>query len=271
MARTVEQATNDVGFPKPGELIEFTGTHDLEAMDRALLNLLYQHAHDNGLCSTTQTEWTIPVAQIRPSSHESNDRLRESLERLMRVVVTIHYAPAGKDDPGFLLVHLFDFFELPATMTKANAALAFGIPAKLRPILARSGRWGRIKAEVACAMTSRYAIAVYELTQLRAQQRRNVEVFPIERFRALLGVPPEAYRSNSHDFMRNVLDIAETEVNGLSDMNVKLELRRRGVRGPVLAAAMTWWRKTSVQQQAAREAIAAPKKGRTARLRGKGS
>ena len=48
MNLTVNQKTNYWGFPKPGELIEMTGTHALEASDRAILNLLYQHAHDSG-------------------------------------------------------------------------------------------------------------------------------------------------------------------------------------------------------------------------------
>ena len=48
LSRTVEQKTNYLGFPKPGELIEMTGTHVLEASDRAILNILYQHAHDSG-------------------------------------------------------------------------------------------------------------------------------------------------------------------------------------------------------------------------------
>jgi hypothetical protein len=40
--------TNIEGFPKPGELIEITGAYGLEASDRAILNILYQHAHDSG-------------------------------------------------------------------------------------------------------------------------------------------------------------------------------------------------------------------------------
>lgn len=44
-SNTAEQKTNHTGFPKPGELIEMTGTHTLAASDRAILNFLYQHAH----------------------------------------------------------------------------------------------------------------------------------------------------------------------------------------------------------------------------------
>ena len=46
MSRTLEQRSNLDGYPKAGELIEMTGLEDLEASQRAISNLLYQHAHD---------------------------------------------------------------------------------------------------------------------------------------------------------------------------------------------------------------------------------
>jgi len=48
MSLTIEQKANFSGFPKAGELIEITGAHALEASDRALLNILFQHAHESG-------------------------------------------------------------------------------------------------------------------------------------------------------------------------------------------------------------------------------
>ncbi len=76
MSQTLVQKTNLSGFPKAGELIEITGAHALGAADRAILNLLYQHAHDSGRLGEIDAEWELPMAAIRPSKHESNDRLR---------------------------------------------------------------------------------------------------------------------------------------------------------------------------------------------------
>jgi hypothetical protein len=89
LSRTVEQKTNYLGFPKPGELIEMTGTHVLEASDRAILNILYQHAHDSGKLLQENAEWEIPLSTLRQafSKHESSDRLKDSLNRLMTVKV----------------------------------------------------------------------------------------------------------------------------------------------------------------------------------------
>jgi Initiator Replication protein len=139
------------------------------------------------------------------------DRLLESLKRILRIVVTVPIPEPETGEPAYLATHLFDFFTLPVADT--DATVRFGLPKKLQPILARSNRWGRIKAEVVCAMTTKYAIALYEVVQLRANMDRRVETFPIDRFRDLLGVPPGAYE-RGNDFARFVIHPAMLEVNG---------------------------------------------------------
>ena len=266
MSLTVAQRTNHSGFPKPGELIEITGAHGLEAADRAILNRLYQLAHEAGNIAETEAEWEIAFTRLRLSTHESNDRLRASLERLLRVQVAVPYVD-NKGEPRTLLTHLFEFFDLPDMETSPTGTVRFGLPRKLRPIIARSNRWGRIKAEVVCAMSSRYAMALYELIQLRAGMDRSTEVFPIAKFRDLLGVPPDAYQ-RGNNFLQKVIQPAVLEVNGLSDMSVMVETCRRSSRSPIEAVVVAWHRK---EGDAFREALRErerSKLGRSARLRG---
>jgi hypothetical protein len=272
MSRTITQKTNLFGFPKPGELIEMTGTHMLEASDRAILNLLYQHAHDSGNLADPNAEWEIPLSEVREafSRHESKDRLVNSLKRLKAVVVSVAYIDdeGGQPEPRVTLTGLFDFFDASANELARRATLKYGLPRKLAPILERSGRWGRIKAEVVCAMTSKYAIALYELIQLRANMDRCVEVFPIDRFRELLGVPPGTY-ARADNFMYKVMEPALLEVNGLSDMGVKVELQRRHSRSPIEAVSVAWFRKSGEDFRAAMQELNRSKVGRMARLKGK--
>jgi hypothetical protein len=274
MSRTVEQKTNGLGFPKPGELIEMTGTHALEASDRAILNLLYQHAHDSGRLLDPSAEWEIPVATIRQSfsKHDSSDRLRESLNRLMSVKVNVVYTAQAKDgaerpEQRVVITGLFDFFDVSARELAKRATLRYGLPRKLTPILESSGRWGRIKAEIVCSMTSKYAIALYEILQLRANLERSVETFPIDRFRELLGVPPETY-ARADNFQRKVIDPAVLEVNGLSDMSVQIEVERKHTRAPISAVSVAWWQKSKDDFRAAMEERNRSKVGRMARLKG---
>ncbi len=261
---TVLQRTNLDGFPKPGELIEITGGHELEAADRAILNLLYQHAHESGRLGERDAEWSVPLAMLRPSLHESNDRIVESLKRILRVVVTVHIPEPETGEPAYLLTHLIDGFKLPVS---GRGVVRFRIPRDLQPILARSNRWGRIKAEVVCAMTSKYAMAVYELVCLRANMERCVETFAVERFRDLLGVPPGAYANGAH-FWIKVIEPAVLEVNGLSDIGVQIEMVRRHPRAPVTAVTLAWWKKQGDEFRAAVQERGRSKMGRMARLRG---
>jgi hypothetical protein len=261
------QRTNQDGFPKPGELVEITGAHELEASDRAIVNLLYQHAHDSGRLTGDRAKWEIPMAALRASRHKGNERVYDSLDRLMRVVVTVPLPDRKTGEPRILKTHLFDFFDLSADETSERATVRFGLPEQLQPILAGSNRWGRIKAEVVCAMTSKYAIALYELVQLRAATDRCLEKFPIARFRDLLGVPPGTYE-RGNDFAKYVIETARLEVNGLSDVGVDLALERRSRFAPIEAVTVTWWRKQDDESCAVERERDRSKLGRMARLRG---
>jgi hypothetical protein len=264
---TLLQRSNLDGFPKPRELIEITGAHELEASDRAILNLLYQHAHDSGRLTEDRAKWEIPMTMLRSSRHKGNERIHESLDRLMRVVVTVPLPDRKTGEPRILKTHLFDFFDLSADEASDRATVRFGLPEQLQPILAGSNRWGRIKAEVVCAMTSKYAIALYELVQLRANMDRCVETFPLVRFRELLGVPPGKLLRGP-DFSRFVIQPAVLEVNGLSDMSVDLALERRSKFAPIEAVTVTWWRKEGDEFRAVMRERDRSKVGRMARLRG---
>ena len=141
------------------------------------------------------------------------------------------------------------------------------VPKRLRLVLGRSNRWGRIRCEISYAMTSKYPIALYELICLRANREHCVEVMSCEEFRDLLGVPPGTYERGL-DFKRKVIDPALLEVNGLSDMGVDIELRRRHARASIHEVAISWWRKSGDEYRAAMQERNRSKVGRMARLRG---
>ena len=116
-------------------------------------------------------------------------------------------------------------------------------------------------------MTSKYAMALYELVQLRSGLDRCVEQFSLERFRDLLGVPPGKLMRGP-DFERRVVETAVLEVNGLSDMGVKVELTRAHPRAPITQVTLAWWRKDGDEFRAAYAERSRSKLGRMARLRG---
>ena len=269
MSLTTSQLTNIVGFPKAAELIEITGTHALEASDRAIFNHLLQTAHDSGRLGEADVEWEISLAALRrpASRHESNDRIRESLRRLRRTDVKVTYISMRTGKRRTMETHLLEFTDTDDDDENESATLQFGIPKRLRLILARSNRWGRIRCEVAYAMTSKYAIALYEKLCLWANLDRCVRSMDIGEFRDMLGVPPGAYE-RGQDFHRKVIDPAMLEVNGLSDMGVSIQVQRRHARAPIQGVTISWWRKEGEEFRAAMQERNRCKSGRMARLRG---
>ena len=161
--------------------------------------------------------------------------------------------------------HLLEFTDTDEEESK-DATVQFGIPKRLRVVLAKSNRWGRIRCEISYAMTSKYAIALYELVCLRANREHCIEVLSYEQFRDLLRVPPDTYERGL-DFRRKVVDPALLEVNGLSDMGVDIDLRRRHARAPI-HDAISWWKKSGEEFRAALQERSRSKVGRMARLKG---
>lgn len=266
MALTIQQKTSAVGFPKPAELIEITGTSGLEAQDRALMNALYKHAHDSGDLDKPEAAWALPLAVLNQGTHKDLDRVRASLSRLLGIQVAVTYFDPVKGENMVLQTVLFEHF-ITTEKGAPCAMLEYAIPAKLRGILARSDRWGRIKAEVVHAMSSKYAIALYELLRLRANMDNCVETFTYERFRALLGVPPKTYQ-DGRNFQKYVIEPAVLEINGLSEMGCKIDLFRIHTRAPISKVTVAWWRKDMEEQRSAVQELSRSKLGRKARLRG---
>ena len=267
-ALTILQQSNHDGFPKAAELIEIAeGGHQLEASDRALYNQLLQMAHDSGRLTEPDAEWEVSLASLRRASsrHESNDRVRESLDRLMDTKVHISRISSKTGKSKTFKTHLLEFTDTDDRDSPA-AKVEFGIPKRLRLILARSNRWGRVRCEIACAMSCKYAIALYEMICLRANLDRCVEKMDIQKFRTLIGVPPDAYERGDN-FMRYVLRPALLEVNGVSDMGVQVQMVRRHSRAPIEAVTMAWRRKSGDEFRAALEERNRSKLGRKARLR----
>ena len=110
-----------------------------------MLNLLYQHARESGRLVEDGAEWELPMTALRPSQHESNDRLRAGLIRLMRVVVTVPFLSAESGEPRYLNTRLFDFFDVSANERVTSATVRFSLPKKLQPVLARSSRWLEVR------------------------------------------------------------------------------------------------------------------------------
>ena len=268
MSLTIKQITNFDGFPKAAELIEITGTQALEASDRAIYNHMLQIAHESGKLTEADAEWVVTLASLRRecSRHESNDRIRASLRRIRRSEVIIRYISPRTGKARILETNLLTFTDTDEEDSN-EATIEYSIPKRLRAILERSNRWGRIRCAVSYAMTSKYAIALYEMLCLRANMHMCSESIAIQKFRDLLGVPAGAYERGL-DFQRKVIEPAVLEVNKLSDLSVVIDLKRRHARAPIDSVVMGWGKKSGIDFQEVQAELNRSKVGRSARLKG---
>lgn len=263
--RTIDQKPDYQGFPKAGELIHVTGAAHLSLQDRRVFNLLIAEAGDKA-CDDVQHH--VPISTLR-GSHKGAERVKDSIERLMTTLV--HVPVTGRNDkPATLRVQLLSDTTTSDDDADPTGEVAFSFSPGLRSIIKNSLYWGRIRPQVMFAFTSKYSLALYELTASRVNlKHKDSQIFGMVEMRALLGVPEDKLKLNS-DFLRYCIQPAVIEVNGLSDFDVELEPIRRGgtMRGIITGFRMTWARKSLPEMHKAHAELASPKVGRLARLTG---
>jgi len=196
-------------------------------------------------------------------SHNSNDRIGESIERLMRAIVKVSVIKDG--EPAVERVQLLGS---NIELEQPDGLLYFEIPRALRKIIGNSTVFARLQKEVMFALSSKYALTLYEMVQKRGNLKyRSSERFTLDELRAILGVPDGKLATWSNLNLR-ALKPASDEVNQLSDFMVALDPVKTGRR--VTHVEMRWWRKDADGVgQTARE-MTFSKVGRKARIQQSG-
>lgn len=265
MNLTVAQRNNPEGFVKPGELVDIRAGASLSLQDRWVFNLLVENAWSE---IAEDKQHNIPIAKLRGPHHESSDRVVDSIRTLMTTLVEVPTSLDGH--PVIFATQILGDTTRFVDESSPLAILIYKFPEGLRRIIKESRYWGRIKAYVMFAFSSKYALALYEAVCLRANLRLNEQTFSVEDFRALLGVE-SGKLMEPFNLKKWALDPAITEVNGLSDFTVDLELLREGgqLRGKLTGFRLRWEKKSSEAWRAVLDELMRPKVGRKARIRGK--
>ena len=264
MGRTIRQRHSAEGIVKPGELIDIRQSAALTLHDRRVLNLLIEHA---GPDIASDRHHRMPMARLRGPAHRGSERVRDSIENLMKTLILIPTRDS-KGNKATTRVQLLASTTTTDDEENPNGEVAYSFHKEVRDIISRSDYWGRIKASVMFAFSSKYALALYEAICLRINLKHNNQFFKPYDFRELLSVDRDLL-TRFPDFKRRVLDPALTEVNALSDCNVEVEvIRERGPRSAVAGYRLRWASKSSEEWQAAMDELLRPKVGRKARIDG---
>ena len=263
-SRTIEQTPNYTGFAKAGELIEVTGTGHLTLQDRRVLNLLYEAAGSQ-ICD--DLEHRVPIRNLR-GSHKGPERVKDSVLALMKTIVQVPVT-GRNGKPSTRLVPLLSDTTISDDDDDPTGEVVFSLSKGLRSIIGKSTHWGRVRGQVMFAFTSKYSLTLYELAAMRVNLHKDTEIFGLDEFRALLGVPDDKLTRNP-DLLRYCIQPAVLEVNGLAEFGVAVEPIRRGgtMRGIITGFRVSWWKKQLPELHQAHAELSRSKVGRLARLGG---
>lgn len=254
--RTLEAHPNEASLIKPGELVDVVEMTPLTLADRRTYNLLIENAWET---IDKPVEHSIPKQALR-GSHSNNDRVGESIERLMAAIVKVKVVRDGKEE-----IERVQLLGGNAEQVRADGIVRYEFPPKLRRIIKNSSIFARLQREVMLALSSKYALTLYEMVQKRCNMRRNFEKIPLAELRGFLGVPRGKLLSWSN-LNNRALTPAVAEVSALSDFIVEAEPIRKG--RAIVAVRVSWWPKDGEGIQQVATELTHSKVGRKARISG---
>ena len=135
-------------------------------MDRRTYNRLIAFAWDR---SGEDIEHGIPKA-VRRGTHESNDRLSDTIQGLMAAQVEVRIIRDGKR--YIHSIHLLVYVDRPESENEdGNVYCRF--QAELRDIIENSSGFTCIQTEVMFCFQSKYALALWEMVRKRGSLKYN--------------------------------------------------------------------------------------------------
>lgn len=200
---------------KAAELIEIYGAEKLPLNARRIYNLLLHNAHGPDMLKEHH-KFRIALSELKYAD-EGRARIRQHVLSLASTFIS--FSPDGAPDED--LIPLLGYSSLGKNVD--SGYLTYQFDPRLVALLSDSHIFAKLQLDVIRAVSSKYALALYELIAKRARLSFvHSEVFELDHFRALIGVP-----TGKLDTYSNLLKFAITpafeEVNKLADFHVAFE------------------------------------------------
>ena len=150
--KTTQAKTTDLSMIKPGELVDVVELTPLKLTDRRTFNLLIAAAWDS---IADDVEHSVAKRDLRTPNNNANDRLDESIGRLMGARVRVKIERDGKE--YIRSVSLLETVEEPV---RADGQVYYRFPRPLRKLISDSSIFARLSKEVMLNLSSKYALAL---------------------------------------------------------------------------------------------------------------
>lgn len=232
---------------KAAELIEVeqVAGRPLSLYARRVYNILLHNAHGPDMAEPGR-EFSIPTASLK-FSHKSIERLDAAVLSLMQTVISIQHSDGSRERANLIGWTSLD------DQSRERGVLRYSFHPKLARMLQDSRIFARLRLDVVHAVSSKYALALYELIAKRARLTYvHSEVFEVDRLRDLLGVE-EGKLSTYSNFLKAALQPAVDEVNRFAEFGVAFEPVNRGRK--VVAVRIAWAMKDVEGQKRAYAAL----------------
>ena len=257
--KTKDVAPRSGEMIKPKEIIGIGGIEGWSLADRRTWNLLLVNAWNDRLEDPT-ADFTIQLSELR-GLHDSNDRVRQSLEKIQKTLVK-----ATLPDGTSRTVQMLGGTDIKDS-DRTEGVLKYDFHRKLVPLLRESEIYARMEVKVLSAFTSKYALALYEVISTKINLRKSSEEIDLDTVRLWLGVG-DGKLSTWGNLLKIAITPAVKELNALSPYTVEIEPIRQGRK--VVKVCVSWEKKQpfSPAEQAAAREVNRLKHGRKARLSG---
>ena len=243
---------------KPAELIQITGHQSLTLNARRSITILWHNAHLQGVAEGK--DYVIEIDDLKPDNHKGYEMVEEAIIALMRTIITIKKADGKTQRVQFLGGNDLDAADRHA------GVLAYSFDKRLVEILKDSTIWGKIALPILMALTSKYAVSLYEhVTQWTGLAHKTFQDYTLDEFRELMGIENGKYPAFGA-LNKHVLKPATLEINALAPFNITILPVKSGKK--VTRIRISWWNKNNEEMAAAWQEVNRPKVGRRARISG---
>ena len=231
--KTLNQRQTESHIVKPAELIDIREiSESLTLADRRTYNLLLANAWDN---IQDPVLHHVRLNELR-GSDKDNSRPRDSMKRLMKVVIAFDVIEDGIKRE--VMTQLLG----PCKLDNNPQGLAYyTFPEPIRNAIEHSVVFARLRRDLLCQFRSKYALSLYEMVQKRVNLSfKTSEDFTLQEIRQKLGVEKSlypAYRSLN----QKVIQPAKLEVNQISDIVCEFSEIKEGRK--VVGLRLSWQKK----------------------------
>lgn len=166
-------------FVKPAELVDAVEISALNRSDLIFYNQLLAHAWND---IAPDKIYFVAKSRLR-GSHESNDRLHESFDRLMGAFAKVKHRDPKSGQTKTVRINLL------GPNAEEDGDEGFFHYTFHPSLMAVSRTWARLRSEIQYLLRSKYSIRLYEMVEQRINVRRQSETFAENDLRGMLGVP----------------------------------------------------------------------------------